>query len=238
MVRRAFHRDLTAHPLDDAPRDRKAETRTAELAAGAAFGLLELEEDAGLLLRRDPDAGVAHLEHDLAGRCARFDDDADAAHFRELDGVAGEIEQHLAQPRGVAHDALGQPLVDVGRDFETLGLGARTQQLDDLLDERQQRERPRLEIELAGFDLGEVEDVLDQRQQRIAGGLGGLEIGDLLGRQRRVEQQIGHAEDAVERRADLVRHHRKEARLGAVRRFRGVARLGEGVAGFGAVTGR
>ena len=184
LTRRAIHRDAAVHALDDAPRDGEAEARAAELAAGAAFGLLEFEEDARLLFRRDADAGVAHLEHDLVRRRALLDHDADAARFGELDGVAGEIEQHLAQPRRVAGYAFGHPFVDVGGDLEALGLGARTQKLDDLLDQRQQRERARLQFELAGFDLGEVQDLLDQRQQRVAGGLGGLDVGGLLGRQR------------------------------------------------------
>jgi hypothetical protein len=46
--------------------------------------------------------------------------------------------------------------------------GARRQQLDRFLGQRRRRERPRLEIELAGLDLGEVEDLLDQGEQRVA----------------------------------------------------------------------
>ena len=46
-----------------------------------------------------------------------------------------------------------------------------------------------------------------------------LGVGRLLGRQRGVEQQVGHAEDAVERRANLVRHHGEEAGLGEVGRL-------------------
>ena len=98
-----------------------------------------------------------------------------------------------------------------------------------------ERERPRLEIEPAGFDLGEIQDLLDQRQQRVARGLHRLGVGGLFGRQRRVEQQLRHAEDAVQRRADLVRDHREEAPLGAVGRLGLVARLGERVFALGAV---
>ena len=90
-----------------------------------------------------------------------------------------------------------------------------------------EREWPRFEIEPAGLDLGEVEDFLDQRQQRVAGGLHRAGIGGLFGRELGVQQKIGHAENAVQRRADLVRHHREEARLGAVGGFRLVARFGQ-----------
>ena len=70
-----------------------------------------------------------------SGWRARLDDDATPPRVGELDGVAGEIEQHLAQPRGVADDARGQPLVDIGGDLEALGLRARRQQFDRVLDQ-------------------------------------------------------------------------------------------------------
>ena len=135
---------------------------------------------------------------------ARLDDHRDAALVGELDGVAGEIEQHLAQARGIAHDVVRQPLVDERCDLDAFRLRARRQQFDRFLDQRDERERPRLKIELAGFDLREVENFLDQRQQRFARGLRRLRVSQLLGRELRVEQQIGHAENAVERRADFM----------------------------------
>ena len=41
----------------------------------------------------------------------------------------------------------------------------------------------------------------------------------LLGVERRVEQQAGHADDGVHRRADLVAHVRQERALGLVGRL-------------------
>ena len=73
-----------------------------------------------LRLRRNADAGVAHQEADFVRPDAGLDDQRDAAGRGELDGVAGEIEQHLAQPRRVADDLPRQALVDIGRDLELL----------------------------------------------------------------------------------------------------------------------
>ena len=109
------------------------------------------------------------------------------------------------------------------------------EQLNHLLDQRAESERTRIERELVGLDLGKVEDLLDQREQRLAGVARGLDVGGLLGRERRVEQEVGHAEDAVERCANLVRHHGEEARLGAARRLRGIACFRQRVLGLGAV---
>ena len=145
----------------------------------------------------------------------------------ELDRVAGEIEQHLAQPRRVADHARGKPLVDVRGDLEALRLRARREQLDRLLD---QRARARTAASRGracrlrswrsrGFPRSAT--AACRRRSCTA-----LRIGRLLGAQRRVEQQVGHAEDAVERRADLVADHREEAALGAVGGLGLVARLG------------
>ena len=164
---------------------------------------------------------------DLVRPDAGLDHDADAAAVGELDRVAGEIEQHLAQPRrrrrppargsrSSTSEAISSPLACArGASSSTISSTSVAS-----------ANGRALEIELAGFDLGEVENLLDQRQQRVAGGLDGLGVGGLLRRQRGVEQQVGHAEDAVQRRADLVRHHGEEARLGAVGGFRLVARFG------------
>jgi hypothetical protein len=109
---------------------------------------------------------------------------------------------------------------------------ARRQQLDCFLDQRRGRERAGLEVELSGFDLGEIEDFLDQRKERTARCLDRLGVGRLLGRERSVEHQPGHAEDAVERRADFVRDHGEEARLRPVGAFRLVACVGERALGL------
>ena len=109
------------------------------------------------------------------------------------------------------------------------------QKLDRLLDETGERKWPRREIEPAGFDLRQIEQLLDERHQGAAGGFHGLEIGRLLGRQRGVAEQVGHAEDAVQRRADFMRDHRQEARLGAVRGFGLIARIGQRALGIDAV---
>ena len=114
-------------------------------------------------LRRDADAGVADAERQGAVR-RRLDRDRDAAGFGELDGIADQVEQHLAQAGGVADDAVRGCVVDERGDFDALGMGARRQQLDHVLDQRAQRERLDVEIEPARLDLGKIEDVLDQAE--------------------------------------------------------------------------
>jgi hypothetical protein len=141
------------HPFDDLVGYGEPETRAAESSGRAAVRLFEFEENTGLILQRDTDAGVAHRDRDCIRSGAGFDDDRDAAAFGELDRVAGEVEQGPAQPRRIADDVRRQPFVDIAANLEPLGLRARPAQLDHLIDERSKRKRPRRKVEPAGFDL-------------------------------------------------------------------------------------
>ena len=77
------------------------------------------------------------MQRDLVRAGSGLDHDGDAAGFGELHRIAGEVEQHLAQARGVAD----QPVAAAARrryggDLDALGVGARSEQLDRLLDQR------------------------------------------------------------------------------------------------------
>ena len=69
-------------------------------------------------------------------------------------------------------------------------------------------------LHLPGFDLGEIEHIVEQGHQRLAGvendaDLFLLRRGEAIGLER-----LRHAENAIERRADLVAHVGEELRLG------------------------
>ena len=111
-------------------------------------------------------------------------------------------------------------------------LRAGRQQFGDVLDQVGQDERTAFEFDLAGFDLGIVEQFLDQGEQGIAGCLDRPGIRRLFGRERGVEQQSAHADDAVQWRAKLMRGHCEKARLGPVGRVRVIARFCERALGL------
>jgi hypothetical protein len=83
------------------------------------------------------------------------------------------------------------------------------------------------ELQLAGLDARQVEDVAQHLQQRQAGTARHFGEAALLGSQVGVEQELGHAEDAVHRRPDLVAHVGQELRLRPARRLGVVARAAE-----------
>ena len=70
------------------------------LAVGAV-DLVELLEDARLVLLRNAGPGVGHTEGEMA--VARGGGDVYLAGIRELNGIADQVEQHLRQALLVAH---------------------------------------------------------------------------------------------------------------------------------------
>ena len=80
---------------------------------------------------------------------------------------------------------------------------------------------------LLGLDPGDLEDFADHLEQALAGAAHGPHHVLLLARERGAAQQVGHADDRVQRRPQLVAHGREEAALGAARLLGAGERIGE-----------
>ena len=84
---------------------------------------------------------------------------------REFDRVAAEIEQHLAQPPGspiTQSGSSGSMFVISSSPLACAWIG---EQMRDVVDGVAQIHVDPLQIELAGFDLREIEDVVDDGEQ-------------------------------------------------------------------------
>ncbi len=103
----------------------------------------------------------------------------------------------------------------------------RAHERGDVADQRRQVERCILQFQPAGFDAREVERIVDHAQHHLARRLDRFGVAALLRVERRAQQQLGHAEHAGHRRADLVAHRGEE--IG----FRRARRLGETALLFG-----
>jgi hypothetical protein len=144
-----------------------------------------------------------------------------AAFLGELDPIGEKIGENLAEAQRVAdHRADGaQPILQI--EPEVLLLGPRLQQSVQILDQLPQVEGLRIELQLAGLDLGKVEDLVKQGEQGLARAQDRLDPpmmprGQVVG----AEQQLGHAEHAVHRGPDLVAHGGEEGGFGRARRQR------------------
>ena len=68
-----------------------------------------------------------------------------------------------------------------------------------------------LEVELAGFNFGEVQNVVDDGEQRLGGLPDEAEMFALFGGEVGIEDEFGHAQNSIHGRANLVVHGRQES---------------------------
>ena len=212
--------------LDQLAADGQPQAGAAEAPGGRAVGLREGLEQARQRVGADADAGIAHpaVQLDVPGVLrGDFHAHRDLAAVGELDRVAAQVDQHLAQPRRVADQAPRQLGRGAEQQLQALLVGALRQHVGHRVDDRIEFEVDLLQLELAGFDLRHVEDVVQDLQQVARRLVRLVDIVALARRQAVFERQVGHADDRVHRGAQLVRHVGEKAGLGAVRRLGDVA---------------
>ena len=166
---------------------------------------------------RDPDAGVAHPQDGLVAFA--LDGHPHAAALGELDGVGQQVARDPAQRRGVH----GGGHVGRGVDVEPQALVERDPAVGrrGLLDRPGQAQRDGRGAVLAGVELGQVEDGVEGVEQAAAVALDvGHEVALLLRHLGR--EQVGEAQDARERRPDLVAHVGQERALKLVQALGGL----------------
>ena len=103
LPRFALEPDVPAVEPCEAARQCQAQTGARLGAPDSRVNLLELVEDALLVLFVNADAGVGERNLDRVRKATRLDRDH-AALGSELDGVGREVEQHLLHLAGVCGD--------------------------------------------------------------------------------------------------------------------------------------
>jgi len=139
----------------------------------------------------------------------RRDIHAYAAFGGKLEGVRQQVLQDLLQPLGVGDDAPRQVRIDVDIERQLPVLRFVAERASHGLQEIGGEDFLRVHRDRTRFDLGEVEDVADQVEQVGARAMNGPCELDLLAGQIAVGvfgQLLAEDQDAVERRAQLVRH--------------------------------
>ena len=175
-------------------------------AVDGAVALFELAEQSAGFLGRNAGTGISDGKGQsrfAIVEAAISHGDRHTAGVGELDAVADQIDQHLAQPDRVDQHHRRRR-VDVGGDVDPLAMGAGSDQFDDVLDERFQPSRLGMQFEPTGLDAREIQHVVDQAEKRFAGRENAAGIGLLVGRQAGFLQQPGQPEDAVERGSEFV----------------------------------
>ena len=166
--------------------------------------------------------------HDRRVVCASTADrDHDLAPLGELDRVADQVDQHLRSRTGSPTTRRARPAARRRAARAPCSWARTAEQRDDVVhDSRARSNGDRLDLELAGLDLREVEDVVDDRRagdrptarrSPAYSRCSGVELG--------VEQQLGHADDrrssGCGSRGSCWPRNSLFARLAAWRRFLG-----------------
>ena len=188
----------------------------------------------GVDVAADADAGVAdhHVQHLAAVLDLAHDRQAHFAAFGELEGVGQQVRGDLAQSAGVAAAAPGGALVQVRHQLEAPPRGRLAVGRLRIMDDVGQFELGQLQLHLAGLDLGQVEHVVQNGQQGFAGLAHDAQPLALNVAQLAHVHDLGHGQDPVQRRADLVAHVGQELRLQDIGGLGGVARLDQFVHGL------
>ena len=229
------HGDLAAHQVGQVLADRQTQPGAAETPRRRAFGLGKSAEQFFLGFGRYADALIDHRkpQPQIAALARhRIGPHDDLALFREFHRVAGQVKDDLAQANRVAQHGRRNFRIDVGENAHTLARGVGRHRRRCPLDDIDDRGRHAFDIELAGFDFGKIENVVDDGEQRITRIAHRIQHQALLVIQFGLREQIGHADDAVHRRADFVAHRGQEIGLGLGRRFGLIARHPELRLGF------
>ena len=201
---------------DQVAHDGEAEPQSQVRPRARALGLAEAFEHVREEVGRDAAPRVGDQDSGVCAVTGQSRGDAATA-LGELDRVGEDVPHHLLEPHAVAHHArAGRIDDDLERD--AAAGGRRPDGLGGGADHGVQLHRLTLHGELAGCDPGEIDQVVDQSGEETDVALDGLDPpfrGD--GVDPALTQDRGPTERRVERRAQLVREHREELVLGAVR---------------------
>ena len=222
--------DRAAHQLDQLARDGQAEAGAAVAAAGVGFALLERLEQAPLCLGAHADAGIVHAEAEFLARLNRLQHlhlQADRPGARELDRIADQVGENLAQARRVDEVRRPQRRIDAPREKQALAAGHVLEGGVHAVHQARHRAGLRVDLELADLDLREVQDIVDQREERAARFARRGQHVALVKAELAVREQLEHADDRVHRRTDLVAHGGDESALRLRPGARGIARLAQ-----------
>ncbi len=216
--------DVAAEGLGNAAADRQSQAGAAVLTRHGGVRLNERIEDGLELLRGDSRAGVDDLNRKVRMGLVlhQLGQYLHASRFRELDGVAHQVHQELAEPRGIGADRFRHPARPMVIEGKPLLQGLDPQHGDDLADDGVGRAADLFDFQPVGFDFRQIEDVVQEGEEVFSAGVDDIQVIFALGRVVFVAsfaQEVGEPDDGIQRGADFVAHVGQEPALGHARCF-------------------
>ncbi len=144
------------------------------------------------------------------------DAEADAALFRELEGVGEQVLDHLLQTLVIGVDGARQIRSKLDLEVELLVLRNLREGAVDMIAQGRERGFADIQRDGAGFDLGEVQNIVDEAEKVGTGMMDRTGEFDLFVGQIALGvlgQELGQDQQAVQRRPQFVAHIGQEFRL-------------------------
>ncbi len=218
LPRGALHPDLTVHQLHQIVRDGQTKTGATIFAGGRAVSLFKGVEETLALLGCHADTAILHtaLQPDLAiSLVTACQPDNHLSLLGELDGIAGQVEQDLAKPQGIAAQTVRQISGQIEQQRQPLFPRPKRRQIRQPLEHLVELEIHLLQLLLARLHLGEVKDVVEDPEQVVRRSVYLAHIVVLLGGEVGLQHQMGHTDDGIHWRADLMAHVGQKFALGS-----------------------
>src|SRR5580704_4016191 len=213
-----FYPDASSHQLHKTRRYRQAKPRSAKASRHGVVRLGKRFKDKLLPVLRYTYSGVLYGKMQYGVVLVRCLDRDSEDHFTLLgkfDGIPQQIDENLPQSRRVAYQCCRDVMVHIYDQFKALLVRPERHRSCRVSDVVTRVEFNRVELQLACFNLGEVQDVTDDREKGIGRRSDNPKVCPLLGCKLRIEYQFGHTNYAVHRGTDLVTHIGEEFTLGA-----------------------
>ena len=150
-------------------RDRQPQAKPLTRRVVAGVNLKEGFKDTFDMLVAEPDAGVGDVEAD--GRRSvelgmkQENREPDGALLGELDGVAQEVEENLAESDDIRVDGFGEFVGDVEVEREGFFLGAGAELFDGLPGDFARADEILGDTGVAHFRAGKIQDIVDEAQE-------------------------------------------------------------------------
>ena len=219
----AVHTHLSAHQSGKLLGNGKPQPGAAKFAGNRGVGLRKsLKQPPDLLLRqagaRITDGAVN--QHILFALLLETDNNINLAMLGEGDGIVTVVDKNLPQSQRIANQVGRYVRVYIEDQFQPLGGRLFSDQVGHLVKHGLQFEVYVLNHQLPLFNLREVKYIVNDTQQMSAGDLDLLDVIALTRCQLGLQRQMGHADNGVHWRSDLVTHIGEEIRFGEVGLFR------------------
>ncbi|MNC22537.1 hypothetical protein D3C75_705400 [compost metagenome] len=213
--------DIPAHQLHQKLADGQAQSCPVMVPGHIRRKLGERAEQLILAPGRDSLPRVGDLKlHPLhrhgrnrkvIGRGKRPHNDGNRAFVGKLHRIADKIHKNLPQPGLVSADQIGHIRRKLHNQLNTLELCLGLEQIHRLHHRGMEVKGGIGEVKLAGFHFGKIQNIIEHPQQGVAAALNGFHIHPLLLVQLCAQKQIGHPDDAIQRRTDFMAHGSQKA---------------------------